>query len=66
MEPRPIRIRLEIEPAGESLLGRATDDAGTTREFMGWLGLAAAIDALLRAPSKAADGSDRAPPAGPG
>lgn len=40
-------IRLELHLAGDSLTGRASDGTGTAREFMGWLGLVAAIDGLL-------------------
>jgi hypothetical protein len=40
-------IRLELHLADDSLTGRASDGTGAAREFVGWLGLVAAIDALL-------------------
>jgi hypothetical protein len=42
-----VLLCLEIKPAGDSLTGRARDASGTTKEFSGWLGLTAAIDALI-------------------
>lgn len=55
-------IRLELHLADDSLTGRASDGAGAAREFVGWLGLVAAIDALLpgnapvpRAPASVGD-----------
>jgi hypothetical protein len=44
-----VTIRLELRVAGESLAGRAVDGAGHARDFSGWLGLVAAIDALVPA-----------------
>jgi hypothetical protein len=40
-------IRIELQLADDSLTGRASDGAGAAKEFAGWLGLVAAIDALL-------------------
>jgi FAD/FMN-containing dehydrogenase len=40
-------IRLDLELAPECLSGRAIPDRGAHRKFSGWLGLVAAIDALL-------------------
>jgi hypothetical protein len=55
-------IRLELDLADDSLTGRASDGTGAAREFAGWLGLVAAIDALLvrnapvpRAPASVGD-----------
>jgi hypothetical protein len=45
--PRTAVIRLELHLADDSLTGRASDGTGAAREFVGWLGLVAAIDALL-------------------
>jgi hypothetical protein len=45
---RPIVIRLEPRLEDNSLTGRARGGAGATREFVGWMGLVAAIDALVR------------------
>ena len=43
-----LTVTLEIEPEGESFTGRATADTGQSAAFAGWLGLVAALDALLR------------------
>jgi hypothetical protein len=57
-----IVIRLELHLAGDSLTGRASDGTQAAREFVGWMGLVAAIDGLLpgnapvaRAPASVAD-----------
>jgi hypothetical protein len=47
MAHQAVVIRLELHLDGDSLTGRASDGAGAAREFVGWLGLVAAIDALL-------------------
>jgi hypothetical protein len=52
---RLIVIRLELRLEDDSLTGRASDGAGAAREFVGWMGLLAAIDALVREDSPAAD-----------
>jgi len=44
-EPLTINLRLDVED--DSLTGLASDGNGGRREFSGWLGLLAAIDALL-------------------
>jgi hypothetical protein len=54
--PRVV-IRLELHPTEDSLSGRASDGSGTAREFVGWMGLVAAIDALLPASSPALGGA---------
>jgi len=41
-------IRLELHPDDESVSGRASAGSGAVREFVGWMGLVAAIDALVR------------------
>jgi hypothetical protein len=61
--PHPtVVIRLELHLADDSLTGRASDGTGAAREFVGWLGLVAAIDGLLprsapvpRAPASVGD-----------
>ena len=45
-------IHLEVTLAGDSLTGRAWDEAGATREFDGRLGLLAAVDALVAPDTK--------------
>jgi hypothetical protein len=42
-------IRLELNLAGDSLTGRVSDGRGAAEAFVGWLGLLAAIDALVPA-----------------
>ena len=43
-----LTVTLEIHPEGESFTGSATADTGESTSFAGWLGLVAALDALLR------------------
>jgi hypothetical protein len=47
VDRQTVVIRLELHLDDESLTGRASDGSGTAREFVGWLGLVAAIDALV-------------------
>jgi len=49
VEGEAVTITLELRVAGDSLAGRAVDGAGHARDFSGWLGLVAAIDALVPA-----------------
>jgi hypothetical protein len=49
----PIVIRLELHVEDDSLTGHASDVAGAGREFVGWMGLVAAIDALVKGDSPA-------------
>jgi hypothetical protein len=49
VDGRSITITLELDVAGESLTGRATDGTGAARTFSGWLGLVGALDGLLYA-----------------
>ena len=46
MEGAPRVIRLELRLDGESPIGRASTPDGGERDFAGWLGLIAAIEAL--------------------
>jgi hypothetical protein len=55
VDGRPIVICLELRLEDDSPTGRASDGAGAAREFVGSMGLVAAIDALLREDSPAAD-----------
>jgi hypothetical protein len=41
-----ITLTLELD-AGGSLRGSASDAAGASKEFSGWLGLMSAVEALL-------------------
>jgi hypothetical protein len=47
MDGETTTIRLELRLEEGSLSGSASNGAGPSREFSGWLGLLAAIDALL-------------------
>ena len=40
----PIVLRLELDGWGEAIRGRLTADSGWVMPFVGWLGLAAAIE----------------------
>jgi hypothetical protein len=55
MQSRMVTITLEVQVAGETISGRATDGAHQPREFSGRLGLLGAIEALL-----ASQGTDTA------
>ncbi len=55
-DDRTIHIELELELHGEEVRGRALCDGGPPREFSGWLGLIAALDALVAAPETAETG----------
>ena len=44
---RTIVIRLELRVTDESLTGCVSDSSGAARDFVGWLGLVAAIDAFV-------------------
>ena len=54
VDGRPIVIRQELCLEDDSLAGRASDGAGAARDFVGWMGLVAAVDALVRGNSPAA------------
>jgi len=47
VDGKTVIIRLELRLAGDSLTGRASDGTGAARDFAGWLGLVAALDALV-------------------
>lgn len=49
MDRKTIVIRLELHPDADSVRGRASAASGAVREFVGWMGLVAAIDALISA-----------------
>ena len=51
MDGTTTAISLEMHLAGDCLTGTATSAAGVERPFCGWLGLIAAIDALLPTPT---------------
>jgi hypothetical protein len=46
-QPRTVHIGLDLRVNGDEVEGRATADGhGPGREFSGWVGLLAALDAL--------------------
>lgn len=47
MNEHIVSVGLELRVVGDSLIGRAWSGMGAQRDFSGWLGLVAAIDALL-------------------
>ena len=47
MDAETVTLVLELRIDGESIAGSAADSVGAVRKFVGWLGLVAAIDALL-------------------
>jgi hypothetical protein len=47
MDPRATAIHLEVWLDGESPIGHAYDDQGSSRPFAGWTSLVATIDDLL-------------------
>ncbi len=49
MDEHATRILLELDGVDEPIRGRARADDGTLREFVGWLGLIGALEALLPA-----------------
>ena len=70
-DDRTIRIALELDLHGDEVRGRASSDGGAPRDFVGWLGLIAALDALVAPPEPepadqpASPASARARPAAP-
>jgi hypothetical protein len=58
--PAPIHVRLEIERDGERIAGRLSTAEGLTVPFIGWLGLAAALEQATAPadPSTTAGGRD--------
>jgi hypothetical protein len=47
MDDAPATITLEVRVEGDTLSGRAFTGTDRARSFDGWLGLVAAIDALV-------------------
>ena len=47
MESTRITAQLELELLEGSISGHITGDEGARHEFLGWLGLVAAIDSLI-------------------
>ena len=55
MQTKTAAISLELSLEGDSLTGLASDEAGTRKEFSGWLGLVSAIEALITPDSQGDD-----------
>jgi hypothetical protein len=55
MQTKTAAISLELSLDGDSLTGLASDEAGTRKEFSGWLGLMSAIEALIHLDSEGDD-----------
>lgn len=55
MTTRHVTIGLDLDLEGDQLSGTATSDSGAQRAFTGWLGLIAALDALVADPSGGSD-----------
>jgi hypothetical protein len=62
VDRQTVVIRLELHPADGSVTGRASDASGAAREFVGWMGLVAAIDALVPGSSPPVEASDEEEP----
>ena len=50
-DDRRIRIALELDVHGDEVRGTASCDGAQPRAFTGWLGLIAALDAIVAAPA---------------
>jgi hypothetical protein len=53
VDRQTVVIRLELHLDDDSLTGRASAGTGAAREFVGWMGLVSAIDALIPGSSRA-------------
>ncbi len=51
--PTPRRLLVELDHDGHSIAGRVRDPEGGSIDFLGWLGLAAAIEELAERPQAA-------------
>jgi len=61
--PDPVRtIRLKLRLDGDSPAGSANVSGEQPREFAGWLGLVAAIEALLTSTKETGDGREQSRP----
>jgi hypothetical protein len=47
VDGQTVVIRLVLHLADQSLTGRASDATGVVKDFTGWMGMVAAVDALL-------------------
>lgn len=51
-DPRTIQVALRLEVEGDDVRGTAHADDAPAHEFIGWLGLIAALDAIVEAPAR--------------
>jgi hypothetical protein len=62
--PTPTRLHVEIDHDGHGIAGQVSSDAaGPAIDFMGWLGLAAAIEELAAAAAQLRTSGGLRPPA---
>ena len=47
-DPVPLRLSLELRPAGAGLEGSLSDECGREQAFTGWLGLLTLLEAWTR------------------
>ncbi len=50
-----VTLRVELDSQGDSISGRVLDEDGAGRSFSGWVGLAAAIEAVTAASAQHMD-----------
>lgn len=51
-DSRTIQIALRLEVRGDDVRGTARADDAPAHDFTGWLGLIAALDAIVEAPAR--------------
>jgi hypothetical protein len=54
-----ITLTLQLETAGDSITGSASDAAGARTDFSGWLGLLSSLESLLSATPSADKGGSK-------
>jgi hypothetical protein len=57
-----MRLTLELDSRAEPITGRIGDESGQTRNFAGWLGLAAALGSVLGSGQPAKEAGAEQPP----
>ena len=46
----PMQVTLELQRGSDPLSGRVVDEAGRSHDFVGWIGLASALEEVLVTP----------------
>lgn len=46
-DDRNVALRLDLQPDAEPIRGRIANETGEIREFVGWLGLANALERIV-------------------